>query len=1152
MDSILCDELLEEVLRCLPPRSTLSSHTAADISLVSKRWLRLHRSSRSTLSLRLSPDNLVSEPLSEKSEIESGYSSSFTASFTSLPAIPRFDGHYDHWSMLMENFLRSKEYWTVVVSGVAEPAEGVVLTDAQKAELDGLKLKDLKAKNYLFQAIDRSILETILCKDSAKHIWDSMKKKYQGSARAKRLQLQAFRSEFEMLRMKSGESVTDYFSRTMTIVNKMRIHGDKTSDVTVVEKILRSMATKFNFVVCSIEEANDIDELSIDELQSSLLVHEQKINQQEKEEQALKASSENHSTTSRADRGRGGRGRGRGGRGNNDRGNQQHHQHQENQFQGRGRGRGGFHSTSYGPKSADKSNVECYKCHRYGHYQSECRTNLTRQSGERTNFAEKEEEVSILMVCHVKEETPQNMWYLDTGCSNHMCGDKKLFSNLDESFHNTVKFGDNSTVAVMGKGSVTIQPKGNLTHTISNVLFVPDLKTNLLSVGQLQEKGYKISIKGGVCQIQDAKLGLIAQVNMTANRMFPLHLHNTNHSCFSAKLRLEFVKNVLLANNTVINFHKDHHGERRINWSTHVLNRSPTLAVQNMTPEEAWSGRRPAVDHFRIFGCVAYAHIPDQKRKKLDDKGEKCIFLGVSDQSKAYKLYNPITKKILISRDVIFDEAQTWPWNTNVVGEQIPTSFDGENDDEANQSKQRLVPAIATLENPQNEAPMASEITPTTPEVDEQVEAAAGSRSHRVRKRPAWMSDYEVPGIDQSDDPLTHFALFSDCDPTVFESAMKDCNPVSIPSEFGLKLNKDNGGKMVDNTLFKQIVGSLMYLTATRPDIMHAVSVLSRYVERLTEFHLLAAKRVFRYLQASKGNNLDGELKLETLSLTGIRCGDCGLDGLWKSCKKLKKLQLRRCRGIGDDTSVSSFNNCLKCLREVELRCCESIGNYILTRMVESCTSLNALLIHSRDYGCREGLLQFFTHSSCNLQKLDLYLPRDLQDNHLLAVAEKFRDLLSLRLCSCFRVTGEGLKNMALAMSNNKLEELALIECNVGPGFLTTLGQSSRNLRKLDLSCSDNWAEEEFISMLALLNCLRELKVSACERLTNASVVSMFKSCKQLESVDLMGCGGIEAEAVELFVVKCPQLRRIRVEESKLSDVSRSWASKKFVEVIVD
>ena len=91
-----------------------------------------------------------------------------------------------------------------------------------------------------------------------------------------------------------------------------------------------------------------------------------------------------------------------------------------------------------------------------------------------------------------------------------------------------------------------------------------------------------------------------------------------------------------------------------VNWSINVLNRSPTFSVQNMTPEEAWSGRKPVVDHFRIFGCVAYAHIPDEKRKKLDDKGEKCVFLGVSEHSKAYKLFNPSTNKIVTSRDVIF------------------------------------------------------------------------------------------------------------------------------------------------------------------------------------------------------------------------------------------------------------------------------------------------------------------------------------------------------------------------------------------------------------------------------------------------------------------------------------------------------------------
>ncbi|KAA0054729.1 uncharacterized protein E5676_scaffold104G00380 [Cucumis melo var. makuwa] len=82
------------------------------------------------------------------------------------PAIPRFDGHYNHWKMLMENFVRLKEYWQVVYDGTPELT--AIMTDVQKTEVEGTKLKDLKAKNYLFQAIDRSILETILCKDTSK------------------------------------------------------------------------------------------------------------------------------------------------------------------------------------------------------------------------------------------------------------------------------------------------------------------------------------------------------------------------------------------------------------------------------------------------------------------------------------------------------------------------------------------------------------------------------------------------------------------------------------------------------------------------------------------------------------------------------------------------------------------------------------------------------------------------------------------------------------------------------------------------------------------------------------------------------------------------------------------------------------------------
>ncbi|KAH0683402.1 hypothetical protein KY289_021154 [Solanum tuberosum] len=352
------------------------------------------------------------------------------------PAIPRFDGHYDHWSMLMENFLRSKEFWPVVSTGVQEPVAGTALSEVQKAELDNLRLKDLKAKNYLFQAIDRSILEIILCKDTSKQIWDSMKKKYQGTAKAKRALLQTLRADFETLQMKMGESISDYFSRTMAIANKMRIHGEKMEDVTIIERILRSMTSKFNYVVCSIEESKDTTELSIDELQSSLLIHEQKMNRQSSEEQALQVSSNYHSSKG------GGRGRGRG-RGNNSGGGRHSHQKfEEESSNSQGRGRSfdnNNNSGDYKPKSVDKSKIEYYRCHRYGHYKSECRTNLNRDGGRQSNFAEKEEEISLLMAYQEKEqattkEIQQNIWYLDTGCSNHMCGNKSAFSILDESY----------------------------------------------------------------------------------------------------------------------------------------------------------------------------------------------------------------------------------------------------------------------------------------------------------------------------------------------------------------------------------------------------------------------------------------------------------------------------------------------------------------------------------------------------------------------------------------------------------------------------------------------------------------------------------------------------------------------------------------------
>eukprot|EP00253_Pinus_taeda_P009581 PITA_09581 len=81
---------------------------------------------------------------------------------------------------------------------------------------------------------------------------------------------------------------------------------------------------------------------------------------------------------------------------------------------------------------------------------------------------------------------------------------------------------------------------------------------------------------------------------------------------------------------------------------------------------------------------------------------------------------------------------------------------------------------------------------------------------------------------------------------------MQESKAAITPIVMGLKFNKEDNSKDFDPSLYKSIVGSLMYLTATRPDIMHTVSLISRFMERPKEAHWQAAKRILRYVKGTK------------------------------------------------------------------------------------------------------------------------------------------------------------------------------------------------------------------------------------------------------------------------------------------------------------
>ncbi|GAU45713.1 hypothetical protein TSUD_400940 [Trifolium subterraneum] len=631
------------------------------------------------------------------------------------PSIPKFDGHYEHWAMLMENLLLSKEYWNQIEVGIiTAPAEGA--TQEQQKLAEESKLKDLKAKNDLFQVIDRTILETILTRNTAKEIWDSMRQKYKGSNKVKRAQLQALWKEYENLNMKIGESVENCFSRTLAIANKMSVQGETLTEGTIVEKILRSLTSRFNYAVCSIEESNDVTTMSVDQLQSSLIVQERRMKgQKDQEEQVLKMSYA--------------------GRGNRGCGNSNT----------RGRGR------SSGEENAN-----------YAQFDEEEEIFLMAQETKDTLLMAQE-------TIGMTDETPQN-WFLDSGCSNHMIGNKEWFFDFDESYKDTVKLGDDSKIAVMDTGNLKLRIEG-FVQVLTNVYYLSGLKNNLISIGQLQKKNITVIFKNDSCKVFHDDKGLIMTTHMSMNRMYIIKAPVVIPKCLKvtqstdAQLwhqrygHLSFKDMKILAqkktvhglpdvkelkpngkkryfitftddmsrktwvyllneksealsifqgfkamvenesNHKILCLRTDRGGEYTSTafnefCDTNGIKRQLTTAytpqqngvserknktimnmvrLKDMTLEEAWSTSKPAVSHFRIFGCIGYVHVPDNVRKKLDDKSTICVYLagnGTGIQRRLKRRRQQLKKLAQQENEVVLDSEDD-DTNVGALGKRI-------------------------------------------------------------------------------------------------------------------------------------------------------------------------------------------------------------------------------------------------------------------------------------------------------------------------------------------------------------------------------------------------------------------------------------------------------------------------------------------------
>lgn len=192
--------------------------------------------------------------------------------------------------------------------------------------------------------------------------------------------------------------------------------------------------------------------------------------------------------------------------------------------------------------------MRCFNCNILGHYVAECkRPRREKNQRPEVNLAQiKDDEPALLLsevdgnktkmvllnelkVTPTLETTRERrrmsqLWYLDNGASNHMTGDKTKFAKLDEDVTGEVRFGDGSTVCIKGRGSISFKCETGEEKVFNDVLYIPTLCSNILSLRQMSEQGNRVVLQGEHLWVYDSDERLLMKVKRSENRLYKIML----------------------------------------------------------------------------------------------------------------------------------------------------------------------------------------------------------------------------------------------------------------------------------------------------------------------------------------------------------------------------------------------------------------------------------------------------------------------------------------------------------------------------------------------------------------------------------------------------------------------------------------------------
>lgn len=646
------------------------------------------------------------------------------------------------WKFGVKTYLEHEDLWCCVERPDSTPVDTA---------------KDVKAKSKLILLLDpQNYVHVQECK-TAKEVWESLQRAFDDNGLTRRVGLL---KDLINTTLESSNSVEDYVSKIMNTAHKLRNIGFEVNDEWLGTLMLAGLPEEYKPMIMGLESSGI--KISADSVKSKLI------------QEVSTSKLAFHTNTNRS----------------------------KNNMQ------------PVKPKGP-----RCFNCNKNGHFAKYCKQpkKQSANKGENSGFV-------AAFSAATKGSIMKDRWLLDSGASMHMTSRNDWMYNVTEPTVKQVTVANREPLAVKGVGCINIQTSQADMIQIKNVLYVPGLAANLLSVSTIVESGHNVTFTRNGCEIQNSKNEVVCtatlsnklyvmdtssevvhltsssqndstylwhlrmgHLNVTDVKKLPVYTDGvtlsedtSNVTCtqcmegkqarlpfnhvgsratrplelihsdlcgpmenssfagmkyfityiddftrmvhvyllkdklnilesfkdFKAKVENELNHRILKLRtdngteycNTNFEKYLSNHGiihqtstpytpqqngmAERMNrtlverarcmlfyanlekryWAealataAYVVNRSPTKSLQGKTPYEMWKGKKPNLSHMRIFGSVAMVYVPKEKRQKWDKKSVRMIFVGYCENTKGYRLMDPVSHRLVKSRDVSFME----------------------------------------------------------------------------------------------------------------------------------------------------------------------------------------------------------------------------------------------------------------------------------------------------------------------------------------------------------------------------------------------------------------------------------------------------------------------------------------------------------------